>query len=103
MKFHQVTIGSHFHYQGKHYCKTGPLVATADDGSQRMVPRAATVSTADQPTAETTPRTPLHDSLQRYHQRNLDLLQDLQMPETDRQRLLASLEKHYREMLAELA
>lgn len=45
VKFSQLAVGQRFEFQGQHYTKSSPLLATADSGgAQRMMMRAALVS-----------------------------------------------------------
>lgn len=57
MKFSLVAIGSRFEYQGQIYTKTTPLVAAAvDTGTQKLIPRSASVQLIDAvPTERVTP------------------------------------------------
>ena len=42
MKFTQIPLGTRFEFEGKVFSKTGPMTATAEDGSgQRLIPRYA--------------------------------------------------------------
>lgn len=43
MKLHQLAIGARFEYEGKIYCKTGPISAACEDGGSRLIPRSATL------------------------------------------------------------
>jgi hypothetical protein len=106
MKFHQLAIGTRFHYRGQDYCKSSPLAASAGDGSQRMIPRSAKVTLLDD-TPQTTAadgRQPLHAAIQRHHERCRELLSQaaVQLPEPSRLELLGALEDSYRALLENL-
>lgn len=50
MKFQHLPLGARFEFDGKVYAKTGPLTATAEDGSgQRMIPRHVLLKPVDAP------------------------------------------------------
>jgi hypothetical protein len=58
MKFGKVQIGQRFRWQGRGYCKSGPLTANADEGGhQRLIPRSAVVEPIQADTARTPPPT----------------------------------------------
>lgn len=41
MKIHQIPIGTRFEFDGEEYTKTGPMLATAKSGGQRLIPKYA--------------------------------------------------------------
>ena len=48
MKFTQIPLGTRFEFEGKIFSKTGPMTASADDGSgQRLIPRYAVLKPVD--------------------------------------------------------
>jgi hypothetical protein len=47
MKLQDLPVGTRFEYQGRVFVKTGPITATAEDGSQRMIPRYADLRPLD--------------------------------------------------------
>ena len=58
MKFTQIPLGTRFEFEGKIFSKTGPMTASAEDGSgQRLIPRYAVLKPADgvMPAAEAAP------------------------------------------------
>ena len=67
MKFPQLAVGARFRYQGKIYCKTSPLAASAADGSQRMIPRSASIEALDGPDTPTPAASPLQQALDEHH------------------------------------
>lgn len=50
MKIHQIPLGTRFTYQGQTYVKSGPMVATSENGGMTMIPKYA-VLTLDDPQA----------------------------------------------------
>ena len=58
MKFTQIPLGTRFEFEGKVFSKTGPMTATAEDGSgQRLIPRYALLKPVDgaAPVVDTAP------------------------------------------------
>ena len=48
MKFTQIPLGTRFEFEGKIFSKTGPMTASAEDGSgQRLIPRYAVLKPVD--------------------------------------------------------
>ena len=47
MRLQDLPVGARFEYQCKVFVKTGPITATAEDGSQRMIPRYADLRPLD--------------------------------------------------------
>ena len=47
MKFQQLPMGARFLFEGAPYRKTSPLLASAEDGGSRMIPRWAVVQPLD--------------------------------------------------------
>jgi hypothetical protein len=47
MKFHSLPIGARFEFEDAIYTKTGPLVAVAETGGQRIIPRYASLRPLD--------------------------------------------------------
>lgn len=103
-KFHLLPIGQHFEWEGKHYIKSSPLIASElPEGGQKFMPRAAMVQVASEPPATATakPATTLEAAcvraaIERYHQRMVQLCDSgagLRPP---------ALEQAYRELLGEL-
>lgn len=107
MKFSQLPIGTLFRYQEHSYCKISPLAASRDDGGQRMIPRSATVSPAEDEQAaagRTADLDPLQTALARHHSHCRGLLEQAgaRLPEIMRLELLKELEDSYRQLLGEL-
>lgn len=47
-KFPALAVGQRFHWRGRRFVKTGPLLARAEDGGRsQMIPRSATVELAE--------------------------------------------------------
>ncbi len=56
MKFSLLAVGQQFEYQGETYIKSTPLIAhQVDTGEQRLIPRSATVVSADAPAVKPPP------------------------------------------------
>lgn len=56
MKFHQLSIGQRFEFEGEVYVRTRPMIAVREaNGSSRMIRRSATVRVLAQETAASTP------------------------------------------------
>ena len=68
MKFHQLSLGQAFEYQGKQFIKASPIIAWCDEsGNQQIVPRSAEVQAghpADAIPREQAPRIPLQHARQ---------------------------------------
>lgn len=47
MKFQHLSIGARFEFEGKVYCKTGPVSAAAETGESRLIPRHAELRPLD--------------------------------------------------------
>lgn len=82
IKFLQLKIGQQFEFQGEHFTKVAPLIASNDsDGKQRMIPRSAIVNLLDGNRADvkTTSHQNSHlqELLERYHQAVLEELQGI--------------------------
>lgn len=52
MKFQHLPIGARFDFEGKHYTKTSPLVASEDGGGQRMIARYAVLQVLHEATGK---------------------------------------------------
>lgn len=46
MKLQHIQIGDRFEYEGKVFSKTGPITATSEEGTQRIIPRSAILKPA---------------------------------------------------------
>lgn len=83
IKFLHLQIGQQFEFQGDHYTKVAPLIASNNaNGTQRMIPRSAAVTLLqdDKPTTHASTSTDDHPALavlERYHQTALAELQAL--------------------------
>ncbi len=96
MKFPQLPIGSRFEFEGVQYIKSGPLTATASDGSgQRLIKRSAIVTPLDgRPTEPALQnglleRQQVREALQTYQQRSEALLEG-RLDEESREALQAA-------------
>jgi len=96
IKFTHLQVGQQFEYQGEHYTKVAPLIASNDaNGKQRMIPRSANVTVSQEAApAATPPEQGTHPALallERYHQTALAELQamggDVERLSTARARL----------------
>ena len=47
MKLQHIPMGARFEYQGVIYSKTGPMLATAENGEQKLIPRYAVLKPLD--------------------------------------------------------
>jgi hypothetical protein len=47
MKLQQLPMGARFEYQGAVYVKTGPMMAAAETGEQKLIPRYAVLKPLD--------------------------------------------------------
>ena len=104
MKFTQIPLGTRFEFEGKLFSKTGPMTATAEDGSgQRLIPRYAVLKPADgcTPAAEKAPVKQLDEALviaafDSFHGSCLRLVDDFSKAElaAARQKFLAALQAH---------
>jgi hypothetical protein len=56
MKFQHLAIGARFEYEGKFYCKTGPISASSEQGESRMIPRHADLRPLDGGQEKETPK-----------------------------------------------
>jgi hypothetical protein len=87
IRFTHLQIGQQFDYQGAHYTKVAPLIASNNaNGTQRMIPRSAAVTLlAGEPTPPAAASGhrphPALAVLQRYHQAALAELQTLSTDE----------------------
>jgi hypothetical protein len=83
IRFTHLQIGQQFDYQGEHYTKVAPLIASNNaNGAQRMIPRSAAVTLlqgdiSSTPGSNSTPTHPALAVLERYHQTALAELQAL--------------------------
>lgn len=82
IKFTHLQVGQQFEYQGAHYTKVAPLIASNNaDGKQRMIPRSALVSLPGGDAPPTRPAAqrehPALAVVQRYHQTVLAEMQSL--------------------------
>lgn len=103
-KFHLLTVGQHFEWEGKRYVKTTPLLATqVPEGGQKFMPRAALVKVvgADAVPASVSAAPAQLDTiavrtaLERHHQRCMAL-------SAANGQLQEELAQLYRELLTEL-
>lgn len=103
MKFMHLQLGQQFEFRGEYYTKVAPLIASNNSsGKQKMIPRSALVTLADDDKASTentaAEQHPVLALLERYHQSALHELQGLEN-ETARSAAIARLER----LKAELA
>jgi hypothetical protein len=56
MKLQQLPMGARFEYQGAVYVKTGPMMAAAESGEQKLIPRYAVLKPLDPMPAATDPK-----------------------------------------------
>lgn len=85
IRFTHLQIGQQFDYQGAHYTKVAPLIASNNaNGTQRMIPRSAAVTLLSDEQGAAAADNPIHPALavlQRYHQAALAELQALSADE----------------------
>lgn len=102
MKINLIPIGTRFEYEGEVFTKTGPITATSDSGSPRMIPRYANLKpVGDMPPPPPPPPTrqvdaaTIRTAFDAYHNVALRLADDFTRPELEaaRQRFLAVLEE----------
>lgn len=63
MKLQHLPMGARFEYQGVVYVKTGPMMAAAESGEQKLIPRYAVLKPLDpMPAPETGPRRQLSEA-----------------------------------------
>lgn len=100
MKLQDIPVGARFEYQGRVFVKTGPITATAEDGSQRIIPRSADLRPLDPPPSETDRRprrrldeTKVLNAFDAFYRTCLRTADDFSRPELEvaRQRFLAEL------------
>lgn len=101
MKFTQIPLGARFEFEGKVFSKTGPMTATAEDGSgQRLIPRYAVLKPVDgwTPPVETAPARQLDEAriiaaFDKFYSQCLRLVDDFSKPELHaaRQRFLEAI------------
>src|SRR5512143_432787 len=107
-KFHLLTVGQHFEWEGKSYVKTTPLLANqVPEGGQKFIPRAALVKVADS-VAPTPPAekpasldcATVRNAITRCHQRCVEIT-DRGWPQKDDtiMQLHNELEQIYRDLL----
>lgn len=110
-KFHLVTVGQHFEWDGKRYVKSTPLIATqVPEGGQKFMPRAALVKvigSEGEPApitekATTLDSTAVRSAIESYHQRCMKICEANAQPGEVIAQLHTELEQIYRELLAEL-
>jgi hypothetical protein len=98
IKFLHLQTGQQFEFQGVHYTKVAPLIASNNaNGSQRMIPRSAAVTvlqgdTLTQATSTTSQQHPALAVLERYHQTAIAELNSLSDDEARRGASRARLE-----------
>lgn len=56
MKLQQLPMGARFEYQGAVYVKTGPMMATAESGEKKLIPRYAVLKPLDPMPAAADPK-----------------------------------------------
>ena len=111
-KFHLLTVGQHFEWEGKSYVKSTPLLATqVPEGGQKFMPRAALVKVMGSegtPTPASETPTVLDSALARqaigrYHQRCVRI-SEIHCPQKDDAvaQLRSELEQIYHDLLIEL-
>jgi len=111
-KFHLLSIGQNFEWEGKHYVKTTPLIATqVPEGGQKFMPRAALVKilgTENAPIPAIEPPATLdsaivRSAINRYHQRCVQVSSsDAQQDRSVVAQVQSELERLYRDLLIEL-
>ena len=57
MKLQHLPMGARFEYQGAVYVKTGPMMAAAENGEQKLIPRYAVLKPLDVMPAAPDPKT----------------------------------------------
>ncbi len=102
MKFTQIPLGTRFEFEGKIFSKTGPMTASAEDGSgQRLIPRYAVLKPADgvMPAVEVAPARHVDEArvlaaFDSFYGRCLRLVDDFSKAELEaaRQRFLAAIQ-----------
>ncbi|MCW8918487.1 MAG: hypothetical protein OQL08_06695 [Gammaproteobacteria bacterium] len=106
IRFTHLQIGQQFDYQGMHYTKVAPLIASNNaNGAQRMIPRSAAVTLLSDEQGVPAADHPIHPALavlQRYHQTALAELQALSADETKVGAARARLERLRDELAAAL-
>lgn len=111
-KFHILSVGQHFEWEGKHYVKTTPLIATqVPDGGQKFMPRAAMVKVlgvegTSQPIIETPAildGETVRNAISHYHQRCMQISEAC-IPQEGNiiTQVQSELEQIYRDLLIEL-
>ncbi|MCM8594811.1 hypothetical protein [Accumulibacter sp.] len=100
MKLKDIPVETRFEYQGRVFVKTGPITATAEDGSQRLIPRYADLRPIDPLPIETDGRarrqldeTKVLNAFDAFYRTCLRTADDSSRPELElaRQRFLAEL------------
>jgi hypothetical protein len=100
MKLQDIPVGTRFEYQGRVFVRTGPITATAEDGSQRMIPRYADLRPLD-PLPEKPPASQrtldearVRAAFDEFHRTCLRITDDFSRAELEaaRRRFIAALE-----------
>ena len=100
MRLQDLPVGARFEYQSLVFVKTGPITATAENGSQRMIPRYADLRPLDPPPLATDKRprrrldeTKVLNAFDAFYRTCLRTTDDFSRPELEaaRQRFLAEL------------
>lgn len=103
IRFANLQVGQQFEFRDESYTKISPLIASNNaDGKQRMIPRSALVTTAeDIPREEKSPQGEEHPALEvleRYHQLVLAEINSLEADEAQTGAARARLEAQKEEL-----
>ena len=102
MKFLELKIGDYFEFKGESYQKASPIIAVSvANGKQKMFKRSSvvTINQAQQTSVQSTPQgkkillSHALAALETYHQENIKILQELNLPQDKESETLAKLEQ----------
>ena len=102
MKFLELKIGDYFEFKGESYQKASPIIAVSiANGKQKMFKRSSvvTINQTQHTSAQSTPESKTvllgHAlaALETYHQENIKILQQLNLPQTTQDEVLTKLEQ----------